>query len=49
MTYRICWRVVATGATGHGEPMPLVFARAWLDRIKALHPEMDHWLEAVEQ
>lgn len=42
--YEIHWRVKATGAVGHGAPMPEKTAENWLAEMERTNPEMEQWL-----
>ena len=44
---RVCWRVLATDMTGRGNPIPQVSANAWVEKMSAEHPGMEHWTEAA--
>ncbi len=41
----ICWQM-PNGFKGRGqEPLLLMLADAWVERLKSEHPEMHHWCE----
>lgn len=42
----ICWR--DGERLGHGEPIPIRLAEAWLLYEHQKHPEMEHWIESFE-
>ena len=45
--YRIFWRHKTTGNTGHGEPIALNSAKAWIQRLNSEYQDILHWIEPV--
>lgn len=44
--YRIAWRMIATGVTGHGDYcLTLEVANAWITSLQKEYPDMIHWIE----
>jgi hypothetical protein len=47
--YRIAWRELNSGATGHGEYiLTMEIAQEWIAKLTKEHPEMKHWIESNE-
>jgi hypothetical protein len=43
--YRVAWRSLITGYTGHGQWLSYQIASEWVKQANKLYPE-HHWIEA---
>lgn len=43
--WRVAWRVRATNATGHGDPLEWHLADAWVEWANKEFADIHHWIE----
>ncbi len=49
VAYRIAWKNIDTGATGHGKYcLTMEVAQEWIVKLTKEHQDMKHWIESNE-